>query len=37
VPGELVELDEGALVEQRSDALAGGLLPLACCFSTGSR
>ena len=26
MPGELVELDEGALVEQQLDALAGGLL-----------
>ena len=34
VPGELVELDEGALVEELLDALAGGPLPLACCFST---
>ena len=28
VPGERVELDEGALVEQHLDALAGGLLAL---------
>ena len=28
VPGELVQLDEGALVEQRVDALAGGQLAL---------
>jgi hypothetical protein len=34
VPRELVELDERALVEQRLDALAAVILPLACCFST---
>ncbi len=33
VPGQLVELDERALVEEQLDPLAGGLAPLACCFS----
>ena len=28
MPGQRVELDEGALVEQRQDALAGGQLAL---------
>ena len=28
MPGQRVELDEGALVEQREDALAGGQLAL---------
>ena len=34
MPGQRVELDERARVEQLLDPLAGGFLPLACCFST---
>jgi hypothetical protein len=34
VPGQLVELDERALVEQRSIRSRAVFLPLACCFST---
>jgi hypothetical protein len=34
VPGELVELDEGALVEQRLDPFPAVLRPCACRFST---
>jgi hypothetical protein len=34
VPGELVELDERALVEQGSMRSRAVSLPLACCFST---
>jgi hypothetical protein len=37
VPGELVELDERAVVEKRLDALAGGLLALRVLLLHGAR